>query len=163
MTTSVCDHKDINNTVKIYLTFENTGIDHETHFISGVKCHKCNKETDFMVKDWAYSEENKLIFEVEVVEEKIKDKLTQVKYRHFPKRIKKEMGKIRYVKDLKLFILKIMPNRLTKWVINSFIKGIGKTDNSALEDPYDFIEKFWKSLLGYARKIIKQEKSPIWI
>jgi hypothetical protein len=159
---SLCNHITIINKVKVYLTFENSGKDHDSFYISGIKCSKCSQNCNIRVIQWEYDEiENKLLFDIDNVSGKTQ--LKPHKYRHYPSWMVSQLSSSNMVVgDIHKIILEIMPSRLTKWVLSAFTDGVGLLEEDEINNSFELIYDFWKSIIGYTRKIILQEKPPVW-
>jgi hypothetical protein len=155
-----CLHNSINNAIRLYLLFENTGLDHEVYCVTGLTCADCNEPCTLVVTKWNYTIAG-LEFEIASTPKKGKE----LKYVHYPAVLaaKIEAANPSDYGKLGAIIVDELPSRLTQWVWKAFMDGNNLHPDHYVEDPKEAFERFWKSLVGYSRKILKMEKSPVWV
>jgi hypothetical protein len=169
-----CPHDSVFNAVKVYLTFDNTGLPHDRYYVSRVRCNDCQRDCCFRVVEWNYwenpekgAEDDRLYFRVEPISPHtaIKLGLKELTYIHFPAKVAEQVQKLypTSIGGICEIIRKIMPSRLSGWVLESFLRGNEYEASHYLEDPREFMNRFWRSLQGYCRKILLQERPPVWV
>jgi len=170
----MCYHDSVFNAVKVYLAFENMGIAHQRYYLSRVRCNDCHNECCFRVTKWVYcsspkrdNDDERLDFSIEAITPDNTYGLEEAIYVHFPAKVaevvQKSHPRPRSIGEMDQIIRQVMPSRLSQWVLDSFMRGNEYEPEHYLEDPRDFMNRFWRSLQGYCRKILLQERPPVWI
>ena len=158
-----CSHNTISNKIKVYLTFENTGYDHNSYYVYGVLCSECSAICSLKVKTWEYSSQG-LDFDITPTSGDDLRSMNKLSYRHYPIWIGQELSNIHRptVEKISEVISTILPSRLVKHVINVFNSGKNYAPKTVVSKSR-YVDDFWKALHGYTRTILQKERPPIWI